>query len=236
MINNCINALRKPIFTPIGVYILSFILPAIIFALPIYLFKWSTDYVMGHSYIIATVGQLWMDLPAVYLFSRLKTLPEIPVKNKTRDRIISIIVGLVCALSLAGIRILAIGHLMGGRIMGGVPAFTQSLDLGSPWNIILAVMALLAYGPGEALFVVYLILAFDKVVGDPRRIISWGVIITSLLWALPHFFNIIFYGINAVPNVIIMFFVGLIMGILLKKTRSSLGPIVFWTLVNGTSA
>ena len=97
-------------------------------------------------------------------------------------------------------------------------------------------MALLAYGPGEALFVVYLILAFDKVVGDPKKIFSWGVIITSVLWALPHFFNVIFYGLNAVPNVLIMLFIGLIMGVLLKKTKSSLGPIVFWTLVNGTSA
>ena len=119
--------------------------------------------------------------------------------------------------------------------MGGIPAFTQSLDLGSPWNIIAASMALLAYGPGEALFVVYLILAFDKALGSSRSLISWGVIITSIVWALPHLFNVVFFGVSAIPNALIMFFVGIVMGILLKKTRSSLGPILFWTFVNGTS-
>ena len=124
---------------------------------------------------------------------------------------------------------------MGGRFMGEVPAFTQSFNLNSPWNVVSAIMALLAYGPGEALFVVYFILAFDKVLGDPQKIFSKGVIITAILWALPHAFNIIFYGLNAIPNTLIMFFVGLIMGILLKKTKSAWGPMVFWTLVNGTS-
>ena len=119
--------------------------------------------------------------------------------------------------------------------MGGVPAFTQSLVLGTPWNIVAASMALLAYGPGEALSVVYLILAFDNAVGNPRSLISRGVIITSTVWALPHIFNVFFFGVSAIPNVLIMFFAGIVMGILLKKTRSSLGPMFFWTLVNGTS-
>ncbi len=177
-----------------------------------------------------------MDIPAVFMFYKLQTLPDKPRGNNFRNQIISAIVGLICASLLAAIRILAVGHLMGGRFMGEVPAFTQSLDLNNPWNVISAIMALLAYGPGEALFVVYLILAFDKVVGDPQKIFSRGVIITAILWALPHFFNVIFYGLNAVPNVLVMFFIGLIMGVLLKKTNSSWGPIVFWTLVNGTSA
>ena len=125
---------------------------------------------------------------------------------------------------------------MGEKFMGGVPAFTQSLHLPKPWNTLATTMALLAYGPGEALFVVYLILAFDKAIGSSHPVFSWGVIVTSVLWALPHAFNVIFFGISAIPNVVAMFFIGLIMGVLLKKTRSSLGPIIFWTLVNGTSA
>jgi len=202
------------------------------------IFKWNTDYQFAHLYIIGTIGQLLMDLPAVILINRLcnKLGDETGVKNKTRDRVFSTVVGIVCAILLAAIRILATGKLMGGRFMGGVPAFTQSLGLESPWNIIAAVMALLAYGPGEALFVVYLILAFDKAVGNPRSFFSRGVIITSILWALPHVFNVIYFGVSAIPNVVIMFFIGIVMGILLKKTRSSLGPMIFWTLVNGTSA
>lgn len=233
--NNWMSTIKKPIFTPIGVYLLSIILPATTLGLPFLLFNWTSDYLNAHLYIIGTLGQLLMDLPAVILFSRLHIIPENSGQNKTRDRIISIIAGIGCAMLLAAFRVLAIGHLMGSRFMGGVPAFTQSLDLGSPWNIISAGVALLAYGPGEALFVVYLILAFDKVVGGSHKIISWGVIITSILWALPHFLNIIFFGLSAVINVLIMLFIGIIMGVLLKKTRSSLGPIIFWTLANGTS-
>jgi hypothetical protein len=236
-INKLTANLQKPIYTPIGVYLLSFIIPAFTLSIPVLLFNWSADYTMSKTYIIGTIGQLLMDLPAVFMFYKLQTIPTNTIENTTRNRIISAIVGLLCALLLASIRFLAIGHLMGGRLfMGEVPAFTQSLALSSPWNIISAIMALLAYGPGEALFVVYLILAFDKVVGDPKNIFSWGVIITAVLWALPHLFNIYFYGLNAVPNVLIMFFIGLIMGILLKTTKSSFGPIIFWTLVNGTSA
>jgi len=235
-IDNWVNNFRKPIYTPIGIYLLSFILPALIMTGPMFLLNWSSDFIMANSYIIATIGQLLMDIPAVFMFFTLQALPKPPSDNNHRNQVVSVIVGLVCAVLLAALRLLALGHLMGGRFMGEVPAFTQSLTLSSPWNVISAFIALMAYGPGEALFVVYLIQAFDRVVGDPKKIFSFGVIITALLWALPHFFNIFFYGVDAVINVLIMVFIGLIMGILLKTTKSSLGPIVFWTLVNGTSA
>jgi len=234
-INNFVNTLRKPIYIPIGVYLLSLILSALTTTIPLMVWNWSNDYVMAHIYIIGTLGQALMDLPAVFMFYKLKTSHENLNENNTRNKIISAVVGLICTFVLAALRIIVLGHLMGGRFMGEVPAFTQSFDLNSPWNMISATMALLAYGPGEALFVVYFILAFDKVLGDPQKIFSKGVIITAILWALPHAFNIVFYGLNAIPNTLIMFFVGLVMGILLKKTKSSWGPIVFWTLVNGTS-
>ena len=234
-INNIVDNLRKPIYTPIGVYLLSFILPALTITIPLTVLNWSNEYMMTRIYVVGTLGQALMDLPAVFMFYKLKTSPENLNKNNIRTRIISAVVGFICAFVLAALRIVVIGHLMGGRFMGEVPAFTRSFDLTSPWNMISAVMALLAYGPGEALFVVYFILAFDKVLGDPQKIFSRGVIITAILWALPHAFNIIFYGLNAIPNTLIMFFVGLIMGILLKKTKSAWGPIVFWTLANGTS-
>jgi len=234
-INNFVNNLRKPIHTPIGIYLLSFILPALTITMPLMVLNWSNDYVLAHMYFIGTLGQALMDIPAVFMFYKLKSLPENQNENNIRNRIVSGVVGFICAFVLAALRIVVVGHLMGGRFMGQVPAFTQSFNLNSPWNMISAVMALLAYGPGEALFVVYFILAFDIVLDDPQRIFSWGVIVTAVLWALPHAFNILFYGLNAIPNILIMFFVGLIMGILLKKTKSSWGPIVFWTLVNGTS-
>jgi hypothetical protein len=240
MLNHSAPELKRvgiQIIPPLAVSLWSFILPTLITTA--ILFNWWTpDYLSAHLYIIGTIGQLLMDLPAVILLIRLRneTSNENDVKNKTRDRVLSAIVGIACAVLLAAIKILLTGHLMGGRFMGGVPAFTQSLDLGTPWNMIASGMALLAYGPGEALFVVYLILAFDKAVGNPRSVISWGVIIAAIVWALPHIFNMIYFGVSAIPNVVNMFFFGIVMGILLKKTRSSLGPMIFWTLVNGTSA
>ena len=228
---------RSAIIVPIAVSLWALIGPILVFIIPMIVFHWSNDFLSAHSYIFGTIAQALMDLPAVILFIRMQYKPgnEIGVQSTPRERVISLIVGIVLAMLLAALRILFMGHVMGGRFMGQVPAFTQSLDLGSPWNIVAASMALLAYGPGEAIFVVYLIHAFDKVVGNSQSLISWGVIITSIVWALPHIFNIFFYGLNALPNVLIMFFVGIIMGILLKKTRSSLGPMAFWTLVNGTS-
>jgi len=231
-----LSGLRSPIIMPVAVSLWAFIVPILLITLP-KISNWNADFLSGHSFIFGTIGQVLMDLPAVILFTRLQYKPEngTGVQRKTRYRVISAIVGIACAMLLAALRIITIGHLLGGRFMGEVPAFTQSLGLGSPWNIIAAGAALLAYGPGEALFVVYLMLAFDKAVGNPRALISWGVIITSIVWALPHLFNVFFFGVSAIPNVLIMFFVGIVMGIILKKTRSALGPMLFWTLVNGTS-
>jgi hypothetical protein len=228
---------RSAILMPIAVSLWAMIGPVLVFTIPTIAFHWSNDFLAAHSYIFGTFAQALMDLPAVILFVRMQNKPgnENGARSKPRDRVISAIVGIVFAGLLAALRVIAIGHLMGGRFMGQVPAFTQSIDLRTPWNIVAAGMALLAYGPGEAIFVVYLIRAFDKVVGNSQSLISWGVIITAIVWALPHIFNVFFYGLNALPNVLIMFFVGIIMGILLKKTRSSLGPMLFWTLVNGTS-
>jgi hypothetical protein len=232
-----LRGIKSSFVMPIAVSLWALIGPILVFIIPTLVLHWSNDYLSAHSYIFGTIAQSLMDLPAVILFIRMQNEPgsEMCGQKKTRDRLISLTVGIAGAVALGALRYLAIGHLMGGRFMGEVPAFTQSLGLAGPWNIVAAGMALLAYGPGEAIFVVYLMRAFDKATGNPPSLFSWGVIITSIVWALPHIFNVFFYGLKALPNVLIMFFVGIIMGILLKKTRSWLGPVLFWTLTNGTS-
>jgi len=224
---------KYSVVVPSVVYVFSLIIPGLVVTIPAVLFHWSKDYQVNHLYLIGTIGQLLMDLPAVFLFLRMNKKSPTPLDPKSR--MASRILGLVLATVLAGLRILLSGNLIEGRFMGGVPAFTQSLNLAPPWNIIASISALLAYGPGEAIFVVYLVLVFDKALGGSQRLLSRGVILTSTLWALPHLFNIFYFGLGAIPNALIMLFLGLIMGILLKRTRSSLGPIIFWTLVNGTS-
>ncbi len=218
---------------PLVVYGLSLLISALVLLWPALFLHGSKDYLTNHIYVVGTIGQLAMDLPAVFLFFRLKNKTAAPAK--WQHRTVSLILGILLAMLLAGVRIFLSGKLMGGRFMGEVPAFTQSLSLPQPWNMLAAISALLAYGPGEAIFVVYLILAFDNSLGGQAGIFSRGVFITSILWALPHLFNIFFYGLGAIPNVLIMFFIGLLVGLLLKGTRSSWGPVIFWTLVNGTS-
>ncbi|MGD0174511.1 MAG: CPBP family glutamic-type intramembrane protease [Anaerolineales bacterium] len=224
---------KYSVVVPSIVYVFSLIIPGLALTIPAILLHWSKDYQLNHLYFIGTLGQSLMDLPAVILFLRMNRKSPAPADPKSR--MASLILGLILAMILAGLRILLSGNLIEGRFMGGVPAFTQSLNLAPPWNVIASILALLAYGPGEAIFVVYLVLVFDKALGGSQRLFSRGVILTSILWALPHLFNIFYFGLGAIANALIMFFLGLIMGILLKRTRSSLGPIIFWTLVNGTS-
>lgn len=222
---------RCPAFiTPLVVYLISFTGPAIVMGIPIAI-GWSKDYLFSHLYVVGTLGQGLMDLPAVVMFAR--TRADGKWRGRTRDRVISIGAGLACAAVLAGIKIVLSSQLV---FMGGIPAFTQSLTLAWPWNMISATLAVLAYGPGEAIFVVYLVAAFDTAVGNQRPLFSWGVVITALLWGLPHIANILFFGWGALTNALFMVGVGMAMGLLFEGTRSSLGPMVFWTLVNGTSA
>lgn len=153
--------------------------------------------------------------------------------GRKHEHIASLGAGLACAAALAGVKMAASGRLV---FMEGVPAFTQSLALAGPWNLISATAAVLAYGPGEALYVVYFVTAFDAAWEYQRRLVSRGVIITTLLWGLSHGWNVFFLGWRALPNALLMVGIGLIIGLLFKRTRSPWGSMVFWSLANGTSA
>jgi hypothetical protein len=227
---------RTSAITPILCFILSMSSIGVFMAIPSLSSWWSMDYFKTHVYLLGTLGQILMDLPPIifFLFLSKKLRADNLLCTKPREHLKGILIGLLGALVLAGIRLLVVGHFMNYSFMGGVDAFMQSMALASPWNILSSVMAILAYGPGEAMFVVYLILAFDNALGN-KRLISWGVLITSFLWALPHLMNIAIYGSSAIINTGIMFFMGIITAIIFKKTRSILAPMIFWTLVNGTS-
>lgn len=215
------------------IYLVSLLGPLLLVVIPTKLLGWSEERQFSNLYLLGTLGQALMDLPALILF--LRERPHMRRYARLSVHISSAGVGLAIAVIFAGMRIALFGELMGGEFMGGVPAFTQSLALSCPWNVFSAGAALLAYGPGEAIFVVTFIHAFDNALGCQDRLFSWGVGITAFLWALPHIINVFYFGWKALSNVLIMAFMGLVMGVLLKRTRSSWGPILFWTLVNGTS-
>lgn len=220
--------MRSSLITPITVFLLSLAGPAIVLGLPIVL-GWSGDTLSSHLYIFGTLGQALMDLPAIVMLAR-SNGKELGHKH---EHVVSLGAGLACAAALAGVKIAASGRWV---FMGGVPAFTQSLALAGPWNLISATAAFLAYGPGEALYVVYFVTAFDAAWEHQRRLVSRGVIITALLWGLSHGWNVFFFGWRALPNALLMVGIGLIIGLLFKGTRSPLGSMAFWSLVNGTSA
>ncbi len=219
---------RSTFTTPIAIFLISLIGPAVVLGLP-FVLGWQQNYFASHLYIFGTLGQALMDLPALVMLARNK----VDWLGRKQDRLLSIGAGLVCAAILAGVKFATSGRL---TFMGGVPAFTQSLTLAWPWNLIAATLAMLAYGPGEALYVVYFVIAFDATTDSPHRLISRGVIITALLWGLSHSWNVFFFGWAALSNALFMVGIGLAIGLLFKRTRTALGPIVFWSLVNGTSA
>jgi hypothetical protein len=215
--------------TPLVVYSISFAGPAAVMGIATAVLGWSRDLLYSHLYIIGTLGQLLMDLPALIMFVR----SDGSWYSHSRGNLSSIGIGLACAAVLAGLKVALAGRLV---FMAGVPAFTQSLALQWPWNLISTTLAVLAYGPGEAIFIVYLTAAFDTAIGNQHRLFSWGIVIAALLWGLPHVANVFFFGWGAIANALLMIVVGLIIGLLFKGTRTSLSSMVFWTLVNGTSA
>jgi hypothetical protein len=211
---------------PLLVFIISTAIAGLTFMLPIALT--SQEYVNSRLYLYGTIAQLLMDLPAVFILVRSRW----PLLGSKRECRAGIAVGLVGAALLAALRLVLRGRLV---FMERVPAFGQGLALPLPWNLLASVLTVLAYGPGEALIQVYLILALDEAVGQHDRDISLGVLANAVLWGLGHIAAVFTYGWSAVFNALLMLAIGIATGMMFKKTRSAIAPIVFWTLINGTS-
>lgn len=222
------RSVPSPYITPIVVFLISLVGPAAVIGLPFTL-GWSQDYLSSRLYIFGTLGQALMDLPAMVMLVH----GHGEWLDHKRKHLLSTGAGLVCAAVFAAVKMAVVGRLV---FMGGVPAFSQSLALAWPWNLMSAAAAILAYGLGEALYVVYFVIAFDAAAGDQRRPLSTGVVITALLWGLSHSWNVVFFGWSALPGALLMVGIGLIIGLLFKSTRSPFGSMIFWSLVNGTSA
>jgi hypothetical protein len=211
---------------PTLVFIGSAALAAITFFLPAALSSWEV--VNTHLYLYGTASQLLMDLPSTLLLLRRGW----DWLGGVRERRLGIAAGLGGAALLAGLRFALKGHLI---FMEQVPAFGQALALPQPWNVLATTFTLLAYGPGEALIQVYLIRAFDEAVGHQDRIFSLGVMANAILWGLGHVGAAVTNGWSAVGNSLLMLAIGIALGLMFKRTRSAAAPIVFWTLINGTS-
>lgn len=219
-------ALTASLLTPFFVFIVSSLMAGLAFMVPTALA--SQTYVNARLYLYGTLAQFLMDIPAVVLLFRSRW----SLLGSRRERRQGLIIGIAAAVAAALVRILVNGPI---TFMRQVPAFDQGLTLPVPWNLLSSAFTILAYGPGEALIQVYLILAFDRAVNQHDRTFSLGVFANAILWGLGHVAAIISLGWVAIGNALIMFAVGILTGVMFKETKSATAPMVFWTLVNGTS-
>jgi len=115
------------------------------------------------------------------------------------------------------------------RIILGSVSF-KSFDLNFPYNIWYAVLGVLAYGPLEVFFVVWLIVNTDIIFNTFERVISPGLLITVLIFGLSHLLLSPQGGLFNAITVTIDF---MILGSIFKYTKNSIGPMITWTLING---
>lgn len=113
--------------------------------------------------------------------------------------------------------------LQGGELTSTINIST--LRITPLWRLGLALLAILAYGPLEVFFVVWLIQNTDRLYDSGAKTFSAGLWVTILLYGVLHYFS---QGLYAI--VIAAIFLAL--GVIFKATRNAIGPILAWTVMN----
>ncbi|RLG82143.1 MAG: hypothetical protein DRO09_00930 [Thermoprotei archaeon] len=106
----------------------------------------------------------------------------------------------------------------------------RSFNLQFPYNAWYATLGVLAYGPLEVFFVVWLTVNTDYALNSLKRTLSPGLLITALAFGLSHIAISPQGGLVNAVKVTVIFF---ILGLIFKYTKNSVGPMVAWTLING---
>ena len=109
----------------------------------------------------------------------------------------------------------------------------NSFSLRFPYNVWYALLGVFAYGPLEVFFMTWLIVNTDIVFHGSEKVFSPGLLITVLIFGLSHIFLSPQAG---VVNAIRVAAEWLILGLIFKYTKNSIGPIIAWTLINGQVA
>jgi len=113
--------------------------------------------------------------------------------------------------------------LQGGELTSTINIST--LRITPLWRLGLALLVILAYGPLEVFFVVWLIQNTDRLYDSGTKTFSAGLWVTILLYGVLHYFSQGMYAI-----VIAAIFLAL--GVIFKATRNAFGPILAWTVMN----
>jgi len=132
---------------------------------------------------------------------------------------------LLIAVSLAMIDfLLDLISLLKGQTK--VPSF----GLTFPWNIFYAILGVFAYGPLEVFFVIWLIANTDKALDvKEEKIFTLGLLINTIIFGMSH---IIIAPSGGIINALSVTIIFLILGLIYKYTKNSIGPMIGWTLVN----
>ena len=116
------------------------------------------------------------------------------------------------------------GYLMRGRLM---TESRPALHLGFPWNLWYALLGIIAWGPLEVFFFVWLVVNTDAIFKSRMRAAPWGLILTVLVFALIHIIT------TNTSNAMYTGAIFLVLGLIHKYTQNSVGPMIAWTLING---
>jgi hypothetical protein len=134
--------------------------------------------------------------------------------------------GLLVSLVLSGGVVLVyfaylsirLGHLTTSIRLPGLHQLTVG-------NALFASLGLVAYGPLEVFFVVWLIHNTDRIFKTESNTWSWGLLLTIAIYGLLHSFS---QGANALVIAAEM----LALGLVFKSTRNSIGPMLAFMLMN----
>jgi hypothetical protein len=116
------------------------------------------------------------------------------------------------------------GYRMTGRLMTDS---RPTLPLSFPWNVWYGLLGIIAWGPLEVFFFVWLIVNTDKIFKNGMKANSWGLLITVLAFALIYIFT------TDLRNALYTGAIFLILGLIFKHTRNIAGSLMAWTLING---
>ena len=120
--------------------------------------------------------------------------------------------------------VFAVGYVMTGRWMTDS---RPTIHPDFPWNLWYGLLGILAWGPLEVFFFIWLIVNTEGIFKNRTIADFLGLLITVFLFTLIHILT------TDIRNALYTGAIFLIMGLIFKSTRNAIGPMIAWTLING---
>ncbi len=100
-----------------------------------------------------------------------------------------------------------------------------NIHLTNPWGFLPAILAVLAYGPLEVFFVIWLIQRTDQLFNSRDTLLSPGLILTIVIYGALHAISQGSYAL-----IITTYFLAI--GLVYKFSHNAIGPMLAWTIIN----